>query len=157
MLDERESWDSYFIGLAIGVAERGTCPRRKVGAVLTQNNHLRATGYNGAPSGQPHCLKVGCLLNGKGRCQRTIHAEANALRDVRPEDLEQAILWVTDMPCVACAKLIACCPLSEVVYLRPYHASDAREASKIIESADIALRQYEPKLDQDRSGHSPED
>lgn len=152
--DPRESWDSYFIQLAVQVAARGTCPRRQVGAVLTQKNHLRSTGYNGSSSGQPHCLEVGCLLNGEGRCQRTIHAEANAIRDAHPTALENGVLFVTDMPCPGCAKLIACCPLKEVVYLRPYHAADAKESEDIIQEAGIALRQYEPLLEQDYPAHS---
>lgn len=147
--DPRESWDSYFIQLAVQVAARGTCPRRQVGAVLTQKNHLRSTGYNGSSAGQPHCLDVGCLLNSKGRCQRTIHAEANAIRDAHPSSLEDGVLWVTDMPCPNCAKLIACCPLEEVVYLRPYHASEAKKSEDIIKQAGIKLRQYKPLLAQD--------
>lgn len=147
--DQRESWESYFIRLASQVAERGTCPRRKVGAVISQNSRIKATGYNGSAPGQPHCFDVGCLKNHEGRCQRTIHAEANALRDVQPEDLEKSSLWVTDMPCIGCSKLIACCPLSEVVYLRPYHAHESQEAAELIEQAGISLRQYQPKLEFD--------
>ena len=149
MEDKRESWDSYFMGLAVQVAARGTCPRRQVGAVLTQSNHLRATGYNGSSSGQPHCLEVGCLLNEEGRCQRTIHAEANALRDAHPDSLQGSVLWVTDMPCINCAKLIACCPLTEVVFLRPYHASEASEAADIISAAGIELKHYQPVMEAD--------
>ena len=154
--DQRESWDSYFIQLAVQVAARGTCPRRQVGAVLTQNNHLRSTGYNGSSAGQPHCLEVGCLLNHQGRCQRTIHAEANAIRDAHPSALKDGVLFVTDMPCSGCAKLIACCPLEEVVYLRPYHASDAKQAKQIIEAEGIKLRQYKPQLKQDYPAYRKE-
>jgi len=148
-MDGRESWDSYFIHLAVQVAARGTCPRRQVGAVLTQNNHLRSTGYNGSSAGQPHCLEVGCLLNAEGRCQRTVHAEANAIRDADPAALKDGVLFVTTMPCSNCAKMIACCPLKEIVYLQPYHAKDASKAKKIIKRAGIKLRRYQPLFEQD--------
>ena len=37
------------------VATRATCPRRSVGAVIVRDKRIVCTGYNGAPSGLPHC------------------------------------------------------------------------------------------------------
>lgn len=62
------------------IARRGTCPKKQVGAVLVAvDNTIISTGYNGAPSGLPHCLDVGCLLSPAGKCMRAVHAEMNAL------------------------------------------------------------------------------
>ena len=74
----RPDWDLYFIRIAREVASRSTCPRAAVGAVITRNNRILATGYNGAPEGMPHCIDEGCSVV-DGHCQRAIHAEANAL------------------------------------------------------------------------------
>ncbi|RLI84150.1 MAG: hypothetical protein DRP01_08380 [Archaeoglobales archaeon] len=57
----RPSWDEYFMELALVVSKRSTCLRQKVGAVIVKDKRILATGYNGAPSGMPHCLDVGCL------------------------------------------------------------------------------------------------
>ncbi|WP_430626492.1 deoxycytidylate deaminase [Sulfobacillus thermotolerans] len=76
--NERVSWTEYFGTLSEFVATRSTCPRRAVGAVLVRDHRVIATGYNGAPSGEPHCLDVGCLIE-NNHCVRTIHAELNAL------------------------------------------------------------------------------
>ena len=57
----RPDWDSYFMMIAAVAATRGTCLRRKVGAVIVRDLQIISTGYNGAPKGLPHCSEVGCL------------------------------------------------------------------------------------------------
>jgi len=130
--------------LALAAADRGTCPRRKVGALLTQSNRLRATGYNGSPSGQPHCLDQGCLLNEEGRCKRTVHAEVNLLHDALPHQLTGGIVWVTDQPCPDCARALAGSAIQKVVYLRPYHDHLRKESEDLLQSAGIELAKYQP-------------
>ncbi len=41
-------------------SKRSTCLKYKTGAVLVLNNHIIATGYNGAPSKLKHCAATGC-------------------------------------------------------------------------------------------------
>ncbi|MCI2033780.1 MAG: deaminase, partial [Lactobacillus sp.] len=74
----RESWDHYFMKLATNVAERSTCERATVGAVLVKEHRIIATGYNGSISGDPHCDEAGHLMR-DGHCIRTLHAEMNAI------------------------------------------------------------------------------
>ena len=74
----RPNWDTYFLNIAKEVATRSTCPRASVGAVIVKDNHILSTGYNGAPSGEPHCTDIGCLMVNR-HCERTIHAETNAV------------------------------------------------------------------------------
>ncbi|MCK4408964.1 MAG: cytidine deaminase, partial [Candidatus Eisenbacteria sp.] len=50
-MDKRPSWDEYFMSITRLVAERSTCLRRHVGAVLVRDRHILATGYNGPPAG----------------------------------------------------------------------------------------------------------
>lgn len=77
---DRPTWDRYFSNIAKEVATRATCPRASVGVVVVKDHRILSTGYNGAPSGEPHCLDVGCLiLTVNGHCERTIHAETNAV------------------------------------------------------------------------------
>ena len=58
---QRISWKEYFLRITYMVSERSTCLRRKVGAIAVKDRRILATGYNGAPSGVPHCLETGCL------------------------------------------------------------------------------------------------
>ena len=62
-MDNRPGWDEYFMEMAVLTARRSTCLRRHVGAVIVQEKHIVATGYNGAPRGLDHCgdREGGCL------------------------------------------------------------------------------------------------
>lgn len=79
MTNERVGWDAYFDGIALSVSQRASCPRARVGAVIVSlENRILATGYNGAPPNEPHCLDDGCIME-DGHCQRALHAEVNAV------------------------------------------------------------------------------
>ncbi len=118
----RVSWDEYFLELARTTSSRATCSRRKHGAVIVKGRRIVATGYNGGPSGYPHCEDGGCPRATSGaeqghdyeRCI-AIHAEANALLFSSPEEREGASLYCTGAPCFGCAKLIANSGVGEVV------------------------------------------
>ena len=119
----RQSWDEYFLSLATQAATRATCSRRRVGAVVVRARRIISTGYNGGPSGMPHCDEVGCArgdadpAGGAGDGDRciAIHAEANALLFCGPQEREGASIYCTALPCFDCAKLIANSGVAEVV------------------------------------------
>jgi deoxycytidylate deaminase len=55
----RPDRDSWAMALAVVTAERATCLRRKVGAVLlNERGHVLSTGYNGVAAGQNHCNEL---------------------------------------------------------------------------------------------------
>lgn len=120
----RQSWDDYFLGLAAAAATRSNCVRRQVGAVVVHRRHVRATGYNGPPSGYGHCDTGACPRAASDAAPGAdpdysncvaLHAEANALLFCRPDDRDGATLYATAAPCFACAKLIANSGVAEVV------------------------------------------
>ena len=55
----RPDWDSYFLKIANAVSERSTCDRAMVGCVLVLEKRILTTGFNGSPTGQPHCDEIG--------------------------------------------------------------------------------------------------
>jgi dCMP deaminase len=61
----RPSWDRYFLEIAGVVAERSTCLRRKVGAVLVKDKRILTTGYNGAPGWFNALQGKGVFKNGE--------------------------------------------------------------------------------------------
>lgn len=126
----RPSWQQYFIEMAYLVSERSTCLRRKVGAVITRNNQVIATGYNGAPKNVPHCEDTGCLrqkLNvpsgTKHELCRGVHAEQNAIVQaaVNGSSIKNAELYCTTQPCIICAKMIINSEISRIYISEPYN------------------------------------
>jgi dCMP deaminase len=70
------------------VAERSTCLRRKVGAIIIDKEGVQISdGYSGAPRGMAHCLQTGkCLRTQlsipsgqRYELCRSVHAEQNAI------------------------------------------------------------------------------
>ena len=118
-MDNRPSWDEYFLRIARDVATRATCPRRSVGAVIVRDRRILSTGYNGSPPGQPHCVDpgVGCLME-DGRCIRTLHAEQNALIQAALHGVstEGATLYGTCRPCHVCARMVVGAGIRRVVF-----------------------------------------
>lgn len=111
--------DQMLMAMAHVAAARGTCNRLSVGAVITFESRPVSIGYNGAPSGAPHC---GNDCNEHNPCKNTIHAEDNAIRWARAfgTSLNGATIYITDSPCRECAKKIVEAGIRRVVYDRPY-------------------------------------
>lgn len=112
------------------VAERSTCLRAKVGAVIARDRSILATGYNGSPAGLPHCNEVGCLIyesrtpDGEleQNCYRTIHAEINAITQAARNGsaIRDADVYVTHTPCIHCMKVLINTGISTVYYEKEY-------------------------------------
>ncbi len=121
----RPSWDEYFMRISHEVAARSTCPRLAVGAVIVRDKRILTTGYNGSPSGLPHCDDVGCLIrivDNRQSCQRTLHAEQNAIIQAAYHGVSVtgSSLYSTHQPCLMCAKMIMNAGISEVHYAGGY-------------------------------------
>jgi dCMP deaminase len=127
---ERPSWDEYFMEMAMLTAKRSTCMRRNVGAVIVQDKHIIATGYNGAPKGIPHCEEIGGCLREKMNIPsgerhelcRALHAEQNAIIQAATlaQSIEGASIYITNQPCVICAKMIINAGIKRIVVKEGY-------------------------------------
>jgi dCMP deaminase len=126
---KRPTWDEYFMAIAEQVATRSTCMRRKVGAVLVVDRRLLATGYNGAPSGVPHCAEAGCLREQmavpsgqRHELCRGLHAEQNAIIQAAKHGvpIDGATLYTTHHPCSMCAKVAINAGIRRIVCRHDY-------------------------------------
>jgi dCMP deaminase len=138
-IDRRPSWDEYFLEVAHLVSRRATCLRRKVGAVLVKDKKILATGYNGSPSGLKHCIDIGCVREKlkipsgeRHELCRGLHAEQNvllqaALYGVSTKD---SVLYVTNQPCVICAKMLINAGVKEIVISGDYPDKLAKDFFK---------------------------
>jgi len=144
----RPSWDEYFMAITAQVAERATCTRRQIGAVLVKDKRILATGYNGAPSGSPHCDVVGCLREQRAipsgtqhELCRGIHAEQNAVIQAARHGIaiDGATVYCTHQPCVLCAKILINAGVQRIVYQEPY--PDAL-AAEMLDEAGVEVVRY---------------
>ena len=128
-MEERLSWDDYFMEITKLVARRSTCMRRHVGAVIVRDRRILATGYNGAPRGLRHCSETGCLREKmnipSGQNQelcRGLHAEQNAIIQsaLFGVSIENSQIYTVTQPCVVCAKMIINAGINRIVFNEAY-------------------------------------
>lgn len=150
-MKKRPSWDEYFMEMAHLVARRSTCLRRQVGAVLVKDKRILATGYNGAPSGLEHCLEIGCLREKlkvpsgqRHELCRALHAEQNAIIQaaVYGTPLKDSVLYLTNQPCIICAKMIINAGIKEVIIGGDYPDEMARD---FLKTAGVKVRKIGKK------------
>lgn len=123
----RPDWERYFMLLAKLVASRTNCMKRAVGCVITRDDRVVSTGYNGTPYGMPNCLDGGCARcnsygpSGQGleECY-CIHAEANAVIEAGRKKTIGATAYVTTIPCLSCAKLLVQSGIIKIVFDQDY-------------------------------------
>lgn len=125
----RKCWDEYFMSIVDLVAQRSTCLRRHVGAVIVKDKRILTTGYNGAPSGVAHCQDVGCLretlsipAGERHEICRGIHAEQNAIIQAATfgVSISGGIIYTTHQPCFICTKMLINAHISKIIYQEPY-------------------------------------
>ena len=126
----RPSWDEYFMEMAEITAKRSTCLRRNVGAVIVQDKHAMAAGYNGAPMGIKHCdERGGCLREElkipsgeRHELCMALHAEQNAIIQAAAlgQSIDGATMYVTHQPCVICAKMIINAGIKRIIVKEGY-------------------------------------
>lgn len=146
MTDKRIPWNQYFMLQAVLLSLRSTCERLSVGAILVRDKRVIAGGYNGAVSGDDHCIDVGCYVV-DGHCLRTIHAEMNAVLQCSKFGIptDGAEIYVTDFPCLQCTKSLLQAGIKKIYYMRNYYNDDY--AIRLLKRKKVAVEQVkvEPK------------
>ncbi len=142
--NKQTAFDKRYLRMAHIWSENSYALRLHVGCLMVKDKMIISDGYNGMPSGFPNCCEYVEELDGKRvdyetpeGCQRhllthagtrlvskpeVLHAEANAITKVAKSgnNAEGATIYVTDAPCVNCAKLIIQTGIKRVVYDRSY-------------------------------------
>jgi dCMP deaminase len=145
---KRPEWDEYFMQVADVVSRRSTCIRRNIGAVIVKDKRILSTGYNGAPSGLPHCTQMGCLRKELGvpsgertEICRGLHAEQNALIQAAKYGIsvEGSTIYSTAEPCSMCAKMLINAGITRVVYRDPYPDELSR---RLFKESEMTVEQY---------------
>lgn len=143
-------------------ANRSTCSRANVGAVLAVGGQVISAGYNGAPAGLRHCdhnanwsggdPDLDTSLTGVQHCNNAVHAEVNAVLNAakRGQRTRGAALYCTHYPCVRCAGLLINAGVYEVVFLKSY--GDTTKAAEIFKAAFVEVRSLRQAERADKAG-----
>ena len=135
---KRPSFPEIYLRLARELSKRSTCKRLQVGTVITSTDFRKvlAVGYNGNASGLPNT----CDRDEPGNCG-CLHSEENAVINCDSPRHVEKIVFVTHLPCVACAKrLINLGNVRAIYYGEDYRV---RESIGLLQSAGIAISHLE--------------
>ena len=150
-MNNRPSWNDYFMEIAYVVSKRSTCIRRQVGAVVVKDRRILATGYNGAPTGVKHCDKTGCLRQElkipsgeRHEICRAVHAEQNAITQaaLHGVSVNGADMYVTVTPCFICGKIIVNAGIKKV-YIDGDYPDD--KTLELFEEAGVVIEKLNHK------------
>ena len=140
-------WDCYHLNVVQAVALHSSCTRSPpggIGAVLVLDKRQLVTGYVGSIPGTPHCTDPveqggGCLIGKDGGCQRTIHAEMNALALAARNGVwvDGATCYCTLSPCVPCFKTLVSAGIRRFVYMEQYRIFNVQPL----------LAKYDPRIE----------
>ena len=117
--------DKRYLRMAAVWAENSYCERRKVGALIVKDKSIISDGYNGTPVGFENVCE-----DEDGLTKRyVLHAEANAITKLASStnNSSGATVYVTDAPCIECAKLIIQSHIVRVVYSLEYRLAEGIE------------------------------
>lgn len=132
-MNDRISRDTMLMEIAEIVSMRSTCDKLHVGAVISRDGRILASGYNGTPTGMEHCSHVDIRVP----CVETVHAEANAIAFSAKYGIstDGSVIHTTHSPCLKCAQLIINAGIYMVVWRRSYRDQSGLD---LLERADIA-------------------
>lgn len=122
MEKKKEELDSRYLRMARIWSENSYCHRRQVGALIVKDKMIISDGYNGTPSGFENL----CEDDENVTYPYVLHAEANAITKIARSgnNSQDSTLYVTDSPCIECAKLIIQAGIKRVVYDRHYRLTE---------------------------------
>lgn len=132
-MKNRPCWDHYWLFHAVVASSRATCVRRKVGAVLvSEDNKILATGYNGKPSGSTNCIDKPCAGHDlpRGQCGnacKAVHAEQNALLQCADVRKIHTCYCVT-APCLDCLPMLLNTGCQRIVFIETHHHSETAKS-----------------------------
>lgn len=131
--------DKKYLRMARIWAENSYCTRLNVGALIVKDKMIISDGYNGTPSGFENKCE-----DDEGKTKAYVfHAEANAITKVAASNNNStgATIYVTNSPCMECAKLIIQAGIRRVVYATQYRITEGidllRQAGITVDHIDI--------------------
>ena len=137
--EKQKRLDQRYLRMAHIWAENSYCKRRQVGALVVKDKMIISDGYNGTPSGFENV----CEDEDNVTKPYVLHAEANAITKLArsSNNSDGSTLYITDSPCIECAKLIIQAGIKRVVYANKYRLTEGIE---LLERANIEVIHLNP-------------
>ena len=155
---DRPDKTRYYLDIALSVAKRSPCKRRKYGAIIVVGDAIVSTGYNGPARGSTNC-EIGCIkdllnlphLQAYEFCP-AVHAEENAIINAARNGaaVKGGVLYISGYdvktgeivkaePCERCKRAIINAGIEKIVI----KTSDSYEEIKVKELVEDDKRRYE--------------
>lgn len=133
---KRPSWKTYFIEVAKLISQRSISNKLQVGCVITKDNRIVSSGYNGFISGAKHELIV------KDNHEVFIHAETNCIAESCKVGISIAnsTMYITHFPCLNCTLLIIAAGVKHIIYNEDYNNDPI--AIKMLKLANVTIEKY---------------
>lgn len=127
--------NNYYLDIAESVSERGTCLRRKFGAIIVKNDEIISTGYVGAPRGRKNCCdekfcirqELNVPRGERYELCRSVHAEQNAIISAARRDMIGSTIYLVGIendtnqyvkdarPCSLCKRFIINAGIEKII------------------------------------------
>lgn len=160
--NKRMSKNEYYLTIAESIALRGTCLRRRFGAIIVKDDRIVSTGYVGAPRGRINCCDIGTCFRESNNIPsgqryelcRSVHAEMNAIINASSEEMKGAIMYLCGLEndgsythsecCAMCKRAIINAGISFVIKRQPegYIVTDVNNWIENDDSLDINHKGY---------------
>lgn len=150
-IEKRPEKITYYFDIARTIAERSSCSRRKLGAILVKNDSIISTGYNGSIRGGLNCgIEIKCLKDvhmipaltkpETDLCS-AIHAEENVIINCARNGTSTigATLYLSSFegksqrPCSRCRKMIIQAGIKDCWYIDLDNSQKHEEVSTWVE------------------------
>ncbi len=131
----RTDKNNYYLDITESVSERGTCLRKKFGAIIVKNDEIISTGYVGAPRGRKNCCdekfcirqKLNVPRGERYELCRSVHAEQNAIISAARRDMIGSTIYLVGIendtnqyvkdarPCSLCKRFIINAGIEKII------------------------------------------
>lgn len=152
MIENPWKWPIRYMKVAEEISTWSPCLKRKVGCVITNQNRIIATGYNGAPVGVNNCVENNKCLRESSKSSENLdvclatHAEQNAITQAAKMGIsvDGGEIYVTTCPCITCLKMIINSGIKRIFYLNDYPRTDIYDS--IVKESGIELYQMDKRM-----------
>jgi dCMP deaminase len=160
---KRPSKIDYYLAMAEVASTRGTCLRRRFGAVIVKDDRIVSTGYVGAPSGRENCCDIGYCFREHHKIPsgtmyekcRSTHAEMNAIINASKEEMEGATLYLVGVEPDGSYTNADCCAMCKRVIINSgieYVVAKQKNGTHIVVPVKDWIL-YDDSLDIDHKGY----